>query len=70
MRNLLNSYFDHLLIEKGAADNTLEAYGRDLKRYVSFLEQKGLTDARSVIPKTVIEFLVQIKDERVYRPIR
>jgi integrase/recombinase XerD len=63
MRNLLNSYFDHLLIEKGAADNTLEAYGRDLKRYVSFLEQKGLTDARSVIPKTVIEFLVQIKGE-------
>jgi integrase/recombinase XerD len=63
MRNLLNSYFDHLLIEKGAADNTLEAYGRDLKRYVSFLEQKGLTDTRSVIPKTVIEFLVQIKGE-------
>src|SRR5512137_73073 len=63
MRNLLNLYFDHLLIEKGAADNTLEAYGRDLKRYVSFLEKKGLTDARSVIPKTVIEFLVQIKGE-------
>ncbi len=63
MRNLLNSYLDHLLIEKGAADNTLEAYGRDLKRYVSFLEQKGLKDARSVIPKTVIEFLVQIKQE-------
>jgi integrase/recombinase XerD len=63
MQNLLNSYFDHLLIEKGVADNTLEAYGRDLKRYVSFLEQKGLTDVRSVIPKTVIEFLVQIKGE-------
>jgi integrase/recombinase XerD len=63
MQNLLNSYFDHLLIEKGVADNTLEAYRRDLKRYVSFLEQKGLTDVRSVIPKTVIEFLVQIKGE-------
>ncbi len=63
MRNLLNQYLNHLLIEKGVAGNTLEAYGRDLKRYVSFLEQKGLTDARSASPKTVVDFLVQIKDE-------
>jgi len=63
MRNLLNQYFNHLLIEKGAAGNTMEAYGRDLNRYVSFLEQKGLTDVRSVVPNTVIDFLVQIKGE-------
>jgi len=41
----------------------MEAYGRDLNRYVSFLEQKGLTDVRSVVPNTVIDFLVQIKGE-------
>ena len=63
MRDLLNQYFNHLLIEKGAAGNTLEAYGRDLKRYVSFLEQKGLTDVRRANSQTVIDFLVQIKDE-------
>ncbi len=63
MRDLLDRYYSHLLIEKGAAGNTMEAYGRDLNRYVSFLEQKGLKDARSVIPKTVVEFLVQIKGE-------
>jgi integrase/recombinase XerD len=63
MRNLLNQYLNHLLIEKGVAGNTLEAYGRDLKRYISFLEQRGLSDVRSVIPKTVIDFLVQIKSE-------
>jgi integrase/recombinase XerD len=63
MRNLLNRYYNHLLIEKGAAGNTLEAYGRDLNRYVSFLEQKELTDVRDVASGTVIEFLVQIKAE-------
>ena len=63
MRNLLNRYHNHLLIEKGAAGNTLEAYGRDLNRYVSFLEQKELTDVRGVTSETVIEFLVQIKSE-------
>lgn len=63
MRDLLNRYYNHLLIEKGAAANTLEAYGRDLKRYISFLEEKRLTDVRSVMPQTVIDFLVQIKSE-------
>ncbi len=63
MRKWLDQYVRHLLIEKGAAANTLEAYGRDLNRYVSFLEQKGVADVRSVVPGTVIEFLVQIKEE-------
>jgi integrase/recombinase XerD len=60
MRDLLNRYYNYLLIEKGAAGNTLEAYGRDLNRYVSFLEQRSLTEAT---PQTVIDFLVQIKNE-------
>jgi integrase/recombinase XerD len=63
MRELFNRYHHYLLIEKGASGNTLEAYGRDLKRYLTFLEQKGLTDARSVAPQTVVDFLVQIKSE-------
>jgi integrase/recombinase XerD len=63
MRDLLNRYYNYLLIEKGSAGNTLEAYGRDLNRYVSFLEKKGLADAGSVTSRDVIAFLVQIKDE-------
>lgn len=63
MRELLNRYHRYLLIEKGASGNTLEAYGRDLKRYLTFLEQKEISDARSVAPQTVVDFLVQIKSE-------
>lgn len=63
MRDMLNQYLNHLLIEKGAANNTLEAYERDLKRYASFLEQKELPDIRSVRAENVIDFLVQIKSE-------
>ena len=63
MHNLLNQYMNHLLIEKGAAGNTLEAYGHDLNRYVSFLEQKGLSQAGCATPQNVIEFLVQLKSE-------
>lgn len=63
MRALLDRYYQHLLIEKGAAGNTLEAYSRDLKRFVTFLEQKRIADARAVSSQHVIDFLVQIKAE-------
>jgi len=63
MRDLVNRYMNHLLIEKGAAGNTLEAYLRDLMRYISFLEQKGFPDIRPVRAENVIDFLVQIKAE-------
>ncbi|HOG81029.1 MAG TPA: site-specific tyrosine recombinase XerD [Smithellaceae bacterium] len=59
----MDRYLNHLLIEKGAAGNTLEAYGRDLNRYASFLEQRGIDNPRFVVPETVVEFLVQIKGE-------
>lgn len=63
MRVLLGKYMDYLLIEKGASDNTREAYRRDLRRFIEFLEQKGLTDVRFVNAKTVVEFLVALKGE-------
>ena len=59
----MSRYHNHLLIEKGASGNTLEAYGRDLNRYCSYLESKGIADIRSVTPQTVVEFLVQIRAE-------
>lgn len=63
MLNLLNQYINYLLIEKGAAGNTLEAYQRDLHRFISFLQEKGLSDIKAVVPETVIEFLIRIKSE-------
>jgi integrase/recombinase XerD len=64
MRELLAKYFNYLLIERGVAQNTLEAYGRDLHRFLLFLqEKKGLTDVHEVTPEVIIEYLVQIKNE-------
>lgn len=63
MRDLLRKYYNHLLIEKGAAGNTLEAYDRDLKRYISFLENEGLADIQNATSQTVIDFLVRVKAE-------
>jgi len=59
----LTRYLNHLLVERGVASNTLEAYGRDLRRYFQFLLQKGIPQLPDVKPEVIIEYLVQIKGE-------
>ncbi len=39
----LDLFLAHVRIEKGLADNTVEAYGRDLRRYVQHLGKLGIT---------------------------
>jgi integrase/recombinase XerD len=51
------------LIERGVAQNTLEAYGRDLRRFLLFLQGKGIAELNEVIPEIIIQYLVRIKDE-------
>lgn len=64
MRELLGKYFDYLLIERGIAQNTMESYGRDLRRFISFIqEKKEITDVKGVNSETIIEYLTQIRDE-------
>lgn len=63
MQELLTKYLDYLLIERGMAQNTLEAYGRDLRRFFAVIQSKGLTSLNQVIPDAVVEYLVQVKSE-------
>ena len=59
----MTRYLNHLLIERGVAQNTLEAYGRDLRRYFQFLRQKDLTELQDAKPEVIIEYLVKIKGD-------
>jgi integrase/recombinase XerD len=63
MHEILPRYLNHLLIERGVTQNTLEAYRRDLRRYFQFLLQKDITILQEVQPEVIIEYLVQIKGE-------
>jgi integrase/recombinase XerD len=39
----LDLFLAHIRVEKGLSENTVEAYGRDLRRYLDHLGQMGIT---------------------------
>jgi integrase/recombinase XerD len=51
---------DFLTVERGLSRNTLEAYRRDLARYVRYLEKRGITDATAVDEATVARFVASL----------
>jgi integrase/recombinase XerD len=53
-------YLDHLKVERGLARHTLEAYGRDLARFVGFLD---VADVDDITPAHVTNFLIKLADE-------
>lgn len=64
MSQLLIKYLEYLLIERGMAQNTLESYGRDLRRFLDFVhDDKKLSDVRNITPEVIVEYLVKIREE-------
>ncbi len=41
-------YLSHLVVERGSSFNTIDAYGRDLSRYIQYLETGGIHDVDDV----------------------
>ena len=63
MREILTKYFNYLLIERGVAQNTMESYGRDFRRFIFFVEKKEIKDIKEITPEIIVEFLTYIRDE-------
>jgi integrase/recombinase XerD len=53
-------YLDHLTVERGLSENTLEAYRRDLRRYVGFLEHRDVRSLRDVDERTIRSFVASL----------
>jgi len=52
---------NYIAVERGLANNTLEAYGRDLSRYLAFLAERKITSPDRITPPLVVRFVVSLK---------
>ena len=64
----VRSYLDHLVVERGLADNTLKSYRRDLRRYAGWLAGRGVESLDDVREATVTAFLVALREGDVDHP--
>ncbi len=62
MEQAVNEYLGYLAIERGASDNTIEGYGRDLRRYVAYLAELGITEPQEVTREAVAAHVQALTD--------
>lgn len=63
MNDLLDSFLSFLVVEKGLSENTLESYGRDLKKFLLFIESRGITSAREIRYGDILDFMTHSREE-------
>jgi len=64
----VRTYLDHLVVERGLADNTLKSYRRDLRRYAGWLADQGVESLDDVREATVTAFLVALREGDAEHP--
>ena len=61
--DLADRFFNYLLVEKGLSLKTLEAYGSDIARYLSFLDEKGIKHIVDADTAVILKHLIRMRDE-------
>jgi integrase/recombinase XerD len=61
MYRVIDEYMNFLAVEKGVSINTLEAYGRDLNRHVTYLDEKGIGNIKDISSDDIVAFLGSLR---------
>ena len=61
LASAVQTYLDHLAVERGLAGNTLSSYRRDLRRYAAGLTRRGITGLDAVTEPDVEAFLQELR---------
>ena len=65
MEATVHVFLSYLRVEKGLAQNTILAYGRDLKRFALFLRKRQKTRAEEVTREDIVDFLSSLYKEKL-----
>jgi len=63
MNSLLDLFLAYILVEKGLSKNTLDAYSRDLCRYLAFLDTRGCSELAMVSAADVAGYIAALKGD-------
>ncbi len=62
LEQFLNDYLTELRIERNLADNSLEAYSRDIKSFLRFIAEEGVSDLTDVTIDHAREFFMTLSE--------
>ncbi|MCG8481976.1 MAG: site-specific tyrosine recombinase XerD [Clostridia bacterium] len=62
MDNVLNHYIKYLTVDKETSENTLNAYKRDITKFLDFLKEKQINELEEINKTTVITYILKLKD--------
>jgi integrase/recombinase XerD len=62
MVGLIQTYLDHLTVERGMSRHTVGAYGRDLRRYADYLAELGITDPSQVSSAMISSYPARLRE--------
>jgi len=65
MKTDVKLFLNHLLIEKGLADNTIISYRRDLQTLVQFLADRDINNFKQVKKKDIMDHLFTLKNRGI-----
>ena len=66
----VRTYLDHLVVERGLAENSVKSYRRDLRRYLGHLDGLGITELDQITEQTVSGFLMALREgDRDHPPL-
>jgi len=59
----IDRFFDYLTVERGLSGNTLDSYGRDVRRFLDFLEKSKIQGLERVTKLDVLSFIITLRNE-------